>query len=274
MGIIGNMLIKVSDYIKKLDNLKVPHRGRVIFNEDPNKLGRIKCQVKGIFEATNTDILPWCYSQSMGAGLKPDSMRFMVPELQSEVTITFPYGTVYHPVYTSGNISELTKTPGIFEEDYPNTEGWVNSIPSFFRMNKTQKTLDFYNGGNEFCVRVDGDGNVYLNIPKSLVINVGEDFVVKVGGNHALKTAMNCVYDVGAIHEIKAISQGIVATSISHEGFCLHATGLQFGQVAAQISSMEAKIAILEAKLSEFNSLASEVSSASNLNKPNIAKID
>lgn len=268
------MLVKLPDYVKKLDNLKVPHRGRVILNNDPNKLGRIKCQVKGIFETTNTTVLPWCHSNNINAGVKPDSMEFKVPELESEVTITFPYGTVYHPVYTSGNISDLTKVPGVFDDDYPNSEGWINSIPAFFRMNKTQKTLDFYNDGNKFGIRVDGDGNLLINIPKSLILNIGEDFVIKVGGNHVMKIANNCAYDVGSIHEIKATSQGIVANTISHEGLCLHATGVQFGQVAALVSQLESKIAQLESKISEFSSLAQGAKSASDSNKSNIAKVD
>jgi hypothetical protein len=201
-------------------------------------------------------------------------MCFRVPEVGSEVTITFPYGNVYHPVYTSGNISELTQTPGVFDEDYPNSEGWVNSIPSFFRVNKTQKTLDYYNDGNKFCLRVDGDGNLYINIPKSLVLNIGEDFLIKIGGNHAIKVASNCVYDVGAIHEIKATSAGIIASVISHEGACAHATGITFGQVASQIAALEGKISELKSKLSEFGSLASGATSASDSNKPNIAKVD
>lgn len=268
------MLGKFSDYAKRLDNLKVPHRGRVIFNDDPDKLGRVKCQVKGIFESSDTNVLPWCFSKTMGAGLKPDSMNFNVPELESEVTITFPYGTVYHPVYESGSISNLTKVPGIFEDDYPNTYGWVDSIVSFLRVNKTQKTLDYYNDGNKFCFRVDGDGNLYVNVPKSLVFNVGEDFMVKVGGNHAMKVATNCVYDVGGIHEIKATNAGIVAAVISHEGACAHATGIQFGQVAAMVSALESKVSELESKLSDFESLASTAQSTSSSNKPNIAKVD
>lgn len=268
------MLVKLVDHVKKLNNLKVPHRGRVIFNNDPQKLGRIKCQVKGIFESSDTNILPWCYNNNMGAGLKPDSMNFHVPELESEVTINFPYDTVYHPVYTSGNVSDLTKVPGVFDADYPNSYGWINSIVSFLRINKVQKTLEYYNDGNKFCFRVDGNGNLYLNVPKSFIINVGEDFLVKVGGNHAMKTSSNCVYDVGAIHEVKATSAGIVAGVISHEGACLHSTGVQFGQVAAQVASLEAKIAELEAKIAEFGALASGAQSASNSNKPNIAKID
>lgn len=267
------MLVKFTDYAQKLDNLRVPHRGRVIFNNDPKKLGRIKCQVKGIFESSDTTILPWCFSNDVNAGVKPDSMNFRVPELYSEVTITFPYGTVYHPIYSSGNISELTQTPGVFDEDYPNTEGWLNSIPSFFRINKIQKTMDFYNDGNKFCFRVDGSGNLHINIPKSLVLNIGEDFFVKVGGNHAMKVSTNCVYDVGAIHEIKATSAGIVAGVIAHEGACAHATGITFGQVASQVAQLESKIAELESKLSEFGSLAQGAKSASDANTPNIAKV-
>ena len=268
------MLFKFSDIIKKMDNLKVPHRGRVLYNEDPNKCGRIKCQVKGIFESSDTDLLPWCFSKAMGTGVKPDSMDFHVPELYSEVTITFPYDNVYHPIYESGSISELTKTPGIFDEDYPNTFGTVNSIPSFFRVNKTQNITEYYNDGNQSCFRLDGEGNVYLNIPKSLILNIGEDFAVKIGGNYAVKVAMNLVEDVGAIRECKATSIGEVASVISNEGLCSHSTGLTFGQVASQISLLESKISELQAKISEFSSLAQGAKSASDTNKPNIAKVD
>lgn len=268
------MLAKYSDYVKKTDNLKVIHRGRVVSNGDSKKLGRIKCQVKGVFETTNTNSLPWVHPVIFQMGVKPDSMNFQVPEVGSEVIVLFPYGDVYSPFYIGGSISELTQTPGVFDDDYPNTEGWINSIPMFFRVNKTQKTIDLYNDGNKFTVRVDADGNLLINVPKSLIINVGQDYQIKIGGNKAVKVALNSVEDVGAIKETKASSIGEVAAIISNEGACMHSTGVVLGQVAAQVAQLEAKIAELEAKVSEFGSLASTAKSISDFNKANIAKVD
>jgi hypothetical protein len=267
------VLVKLSDYAKRLDNLRVIHRGRVIFNNDPNKLGRVKCQIKGLLETDNTDVLPWCYPLVFQSGTKPDSMKLQIPELESEVIVFFPYNSIYSPFYISGSISELTKTPGVFDEDYPNTEGWVNSIPSFFRINKIQKTMEYYNDSNGFCIRVDEDGNLFINIPKSLVLNIKEDFFVKCGGNKAVKVAMNSIEDVGLIKETKATSIGEIAAIISNEGMCSHATGVVFGQVASQIAALESKVAELEAKLSEFSNLAQSAKAASEINKSEIAKV-
>lgn len=267
------MLAKYSDYAKKTDNLRVPHRGKVVFNDDPKKLGRIKCQIKGLIESSDANVLPWAYPFTFQMGVKPDSMTFQVPEVGSEVIIFFPYNNIYAPYYMGGSISELTQTPGVFEDDYPNTEGFINSIPLFFRVNKAQKTIEFYNDGNKFTVRVDSDGNLLINVPKSLIINIGQDYQIKIGGNKAVKVAMNSVEDVGAIKETKAASIGEVASMISNEGACMHSTGVVLGQVAAQIAQLESKIAELEAKVSEFGSLASAAKSASDANKDEIAKV-
>lgn len=85
------------------ENFEYPsiYRGEVLSNTDPDKLGRLKVRVFGIFSSEiATDKLPWAvpaYPIFTGSGVGYGS--FAVPEVGSHVFVFFEMGDVYQPVY-------------------------------------------------------------------------------------------------------------------------------------------------------------------------------
>lgn len=248
------MLFKLLDYMKVQDSLRYPHRGVVVDNADPLKLRRIKCVVLTMFEDSNSDVLPWVYPQSpAGLGNGPLLSEFVVPEIGSELVITFPYRDIYFPVYCgfweTGNIIKT-----IWAADYPESYGFVDSESLMVRVNKTQQTAEVFHP-SEGLVHMDQSGNLMLNIPGNFVINVkgnfevhadgevveeaggnifrqgsqiadnsdgkislkaGGDLVLEAGSNNTRKSGGNIVDQAGSNHVVSATISYTTASQIGH----------------------------------------------------------
>lgn len=240
--------------MKVQDSLRYPHRGVVVDNIDPLKLRRIKCVVLTLFEETDTDALPWVYPQSpAGLGNGPLLSEFVVPEINSELIIIFPYKDIYFPVYCgfweTGNIVK-----SIWDADYPESYGFVDSESLMVRVNKTQQYAELFHP-SEGLVRMDQSGNMMLNIPGNFIINVkgnfevhtdgkiveeasgnvfrqgaqiadnsdgkisqkaGGDLVLEAGGNNTRKSSGNIVDQAGSNHVVSATMSYTTASQIGH----------------------------------------------------------
>lgn len=105
------------------DNFEYPsiYRGEVLSNTDPDKLGRLKVRVFGIFSSEiATAKLPWAvpaYPIFTGSGAGYGS--FAVPEVGSHVFVFFEAGDVYQPVYLAGAPDRIHGLPSERIIDYP-----------------------------------------------------------------------------------------------------------------------------------------------------------
>jgi hypothetical protein len=186
------MFIKMLEHLRKENNLVGDFRGIVVKNDDPDKLGRIKVKVPRIFESSDVEKLPWCYPQANSdLGGRPDLSGFTVPEVNSLVTICFPNtDNVYFPVYKGYFRNSSTQQNDLFDENYPESYGFVDSTVSFYRINKTEQYTEWYHVSNS-VIRMDKDGNFTIKHPKSVTHDVGEDFNLKVGKNCNIEVTEN-----------------------------------------------------------------------------------
>lgn len=151
----------------------------MVDNEDPLRLGRVKCLIDGLFpdqenlpvgtDAVDPDdpqipadtwqALPWISQwtpPSMGGATNSGS--FQVPEVGNELTVEFPYGDIYFGFYT-GYWQSATTHPGMHNEDYPEAYGFEDSTGFRWRINKLRRTIEVTHPSG-FAFRVDEDGNV------------------------------------------------------------------------------------------------------------------
>lgn len=235
------MLFRSFESMKKEDYNGFPIRGIVVDNEDPDKLGRVKCEVPGRWPINEYDKLPWIFPKNpYGLGGKVTCSSFSVPELGSELIIVFPYKMEYAPFYIGYYQSFTTNQVLLYDESYPNTYGFSDSQMFWVRVNKDEEYLELFHYCG-FTARMYDDGNVHINIPKTLTLNIGEDLLVNVDGKEVMEvqgTSSKIVFDDKVLNvkgsnniicesnEYKSVwgiySRGVVGTSL------FDVTGLQY----------------------------------------------
>jgi len=163
------MFIKLSEFLKPVRQLSKPRKASVISNDDPRKLGRVKCVMFGLIEETDEAKLPWVYPYSSD----PDSMD--VPEVGDDLIVIFPFGDIYAPAYLGQWISEITVNP-LFDTNYPNTVGKdMGSLSVTY--NKTIKEGNItHETGTSALLKADG--TIQIALSKDITI-VGQGTVTQ-----------------------------------------------------------------------------------------------
>lgn len=163
-------MIKMTDVAgKEKDPLSSPHRGIVVSNADPLKKCRIQVKVPGILEGEG---LPW--AMPVAAAFLGDSGshgRIEIPEVGTEVTVTFPYNDPHMPFYV-GKWNQW-EVPAEFLVNYPNRYGFKDSIGNVFFIDKVTKETS-YTHPSGFNFHIDEAGQWSLTGPKGGQINLAE----------------------------------------------------------------------------------------------------
>lgn len=178
------MFVRLVDEFRAIDQLRYPHRGVVKDNDDPLKLGRVKCLIQGLFPeeadlpdaeegGSIYDALPWIYPwSSTMLGGRTDSSFFAVPDLESELTVQFPYGNIYAGFYTG-----YWQTPGTHlgehNTGYPDSYGFRDVTGTSLLIDKAFKVLEFFHASG-VQINMDEEGNITINAPGSLSLLVGQ----------------------------------------------------------------------------------------------------
>lgn len=171
------MLTSFSENYERRDNLRKVHKGIVVDSDDPLKIGRVRCFVKGVFEGVN-DNLPWCSPvYPAGLGSSPDSVQLIVPEPGSEVQVMFFGENLYSPAYNGKWLSQNLSPQEILGKDYPNSYGSIDSTGSWNRIDKTTMESETYHSSG-YAVRILGNGDVETSVPNDFILKVDGSFKV------------------------------------------------------------------------------------------------
>jgi len=260
-------MIKSLDHLNKVDLLSTPQVGRVVDNKDPRMLQRVRVFVKGVYEDSDPNKLPWAFPKGdSGLGGKPDSSNFQVPEIGSEVLITWASKDVYHPFYSGRRLNELTAPKEPFLEDYPESYGTINSNLEWIKTNKTQKYIEFFSKELGKYIQFDGEGNLILNIPKSLIVNIGDKAQIKIASGLAVKCGGKSVLDSsGGVHS----QSGEI---ITFDAPMIHKNSGMFGMGEGEISALESAISTLQSRLQELTQVAEQIKARVDSVKEDIGK--
>ena len=137
--------------------------GEVIDNNDPEKLKRVKVHID-LWDYMTTEELPWVTQKGNGAiGNAAGNSQHDIPEVGSQVSISFPSGDPENPQYEGVETTAENKC-SLFDEDYPNTYGRKDSDGSFTITNKsTGITVKQHKSGTQ--LQIDPDGTATLTMP-------------------------------------------------------------------------------------------------------------
>lgn len=143
------MMIDVENLVKYSDELFLDHVGTVVDNNDPKKLGRLKCTIDTLLEFSNTDLV-WCIPT-----LETPN-NFDVVENGTKVKIRFRNGDIYFPEIV-GYYHSTANHNTDFDTDYPNKFG-ISRSGFKFLYNKTSKLLEIESPtGSKMNINSDGD---------------------------------------------------------------------------------------------------------------------
>jgi hypothetical protein len=109
---------------------------KVIYNQDPKQLGRIKVQIPELLPWSSETQLPWIYPLfPAGLGQGPDTSQLVVPIIDSHVMVIFPLGNIYTGFYVWQAMGETSQVPD-FLPNYPETYGFQDEQGNIIIINK------------------------------------------------------------------------------------------------------------------------------------------
>lgn len=176
---------QVGTYEKFKDDDTGRWTGKVIDNDDPDKLGRVKIQVFGYYDDLAEFALPWAVPDLNYIG--GSNGNFVVPEVGTFVRGYFDQGDIQKPIYDSIAFSEMTArnlTKNVLinkTEDYPHKMVLMETDQGdYLTLNrKDGETVFHHRTGLDITIGADG----------SLTINTGMNYTEK--GN----ITVNCYGD-------------------------------------------------------------------------------
>ena len=176
------MLIKPFSILlrDKMDPTTMSYLGNVVDNKDPKKLGRVRVSITPYSEMAASDI-PWATPLLGSHGNSAEYGGLNVPEIGSQVRVTFPSRDFTAPYYSGAELNEVNRTT-FFDEDYPNTYGYKDSVGNFVRVNKERGTAQFQHySTTNMQVAPDGSVKVGLAGGAYFIFDSGKNFELNIG---------------------------------------------------------------------------------------------
>ena len=164
--------------IAKIDNnTDIPKFGTVIYNNDPEKLGRIKVKLTGIFEPTDEigSNLPWVRQLTDTFLCGNNCEMFSVPEIGSVVEIKWAFDN-RTPFYTGTPYSQKHKTNN-FTENYPYEAG-MQFGELTLKFDKGNKSIVITNNKG-FTISADALGDITI-VGSSATLQLDSDLDIDV----------------------------------------------------------------------------------------------
>ena len=155
----------------KKDTDKFPgfYRGKVLDNNDPDKLGRIKVGILGIFDGLESDVIPWATpAMPLTVGAGDGFGCFNVPEIDSWVWCFFEASDLYQPVFFAEATDGVHGLPAERTSDYPNRRITKTKNGIIIYINDLTKEIKVLHPTGSY-IQIDAGGNIVI---KGTVINL------------------------------------------------------------------------------------------------------
>lgn len=142
--------------------------GKVVDNNDPDRLGRCRIRVYSIYSSEIPDSdLPWAIPENTFIGSTKGS--FIVPPNDALVKVYFEDDCYYQPKYTSKVLheSKLKDFESDIYDDYPDTMVFFESDEGdYFKINRRSREATYKSASGTF-LKIDSQGNVTIDTTAS-----------------------------------------------------------------------------------------------------------
>jgi len=216
-----------------MDNAQIPnsyfgmYRGKVLDNDDPKMLGRVRAEIypmlvgvdtaESNFESAivgiETEALPWAVP---AASLSESSAEgfgcIAVPKIDSFLFFFFENGNVYQPVYFASAPTAIHGLPEEIQTNYPNKKVFKTSSGFIISIDETEDEevlLVEHPSGSFFSFLADGSATVSavrVNILASERISSqvnAEQIIIDSESGIEISTTKNVVITAAQIHHNK-----------------------------------------------------------------------
>lgn len=172
------------------------YSGIVVNNDDPDKEGRCRIRVYGVFgDDIPDDDLPWATPDFSFIGSTLGS--FIVPPVDTLVKVYFDKGEIYAPRYTTKvfNTNSISSFTSDKDTDYPNTMVFFETdTGEYFSINRaTNETTYRHASGTIITIQDNGDlliDNASTDSGK-VTWNVKGDYEITTQGNFKVNATQN-----------------------------------------------------------------------------------
>ena len=184
-------LIPINEEAKNFNVTDEPKFGTVVDNNDPDKLGKIKVTIPGIFEGS-IDKLPWIRRKNDTAFCGDDAELFDVPAIGSVVEVKWNYDE-NTPMY-SGAPNSKKHTSNVFTNNYP-YEGGIRFGKNVIKFDKASNIVTITNGS---CfIQLDPLGNMSLACKGNMDLTAARDLTITapkttIKGSLDVEGSFNC----------------------------------------------------------------------------------
>jgi hypothetical protein len=173
--------------------------GKVVNNEDPEKLGRCQIRVYGVYnDAIPDEDLPWAIPDFTFIGSTVGS--FVVPTVDSLVNVYFDNNDIYTPKFSTKIIQKdsLSNMSSTYDKDYPNTMVFYETDNGdYFKINRKTLEAEFRHASG-LIITIDKNGNVNFDNSISeegnVNLSVSGDVQVSAKGDIRLSTLEGNIY--------------------------------------------------------------------------------
>lgn len=218
----------------------IPFWAKVVDNNDPKKLQRVKVEIKGLLSGDLAS-LPWCFpAQHSLFGMTESAYSVGVPVVGSNVMVEFQGGDIHYGCVSSSLHTSSSEVTGEMATNYPNRRGWIDPANNLFYIDITagQVRVHFlHKSGTRLTIEDNGKvivhsvddinyscNNFTLNASQSIAIQTPKytsttsttDIVGKthvVGNISTVGTHTNNGTDISSTHTHGAVSPGPGSTA-------------------------------------------------------------
>jgi hypothetical protein len=199
------------------------YTGKVVNNNDPDKLGKCQIRVYSIFsDAVPDSDLPWALPDFSFIGSKVGN--FVVPPVDAIVNVYFDKGDIYLPHYTTKMVDKRNM-PTQKDNDYPdNMVMWETDDGDYLTINRSSKETTFnHNSGTKILIKQDGSVEITIVADKTETVQGATETTNQ--GNITIKSDSSINIEAANTIDIKGTASLLVhGTPVPTNGigpFCL-----------------------------------------------------
>lgn len=158
---LGNM--------RNQDYAKTEIVGVVVDNKDPLMARRLRIRVPVVHDGVPNAQIPWAVCGSVGGrGPLPNASRVEIPHIGADVLVKFQQGDPQNPMYTGG-VSSARTVPELFRTNYPERNGWLIPIGTYFYVDEVEKVLKVHHQGT--IITIADSGHVTILAPANILVD-------------------------------------------------------------------------------------------------------